>query len=81
MKNEDAAKLLTRRYAKEPKMDEFDRRQFRSLVLSAIEASVAEQSETSRAQKARQDEMSVFALKPRRGTNRACQARRLKQDE
>ena len=57
---EDAAKLLTLRYAKELKLDEFDRRQFRALILSAIEASLAEQSETGRAQPALQDESSLL---------------------
>ena len=78
---EDAAKLITRRHVKDLDLDEFNRRQFRAAVLGAIEASVAKQTEAGRAQAAKQDETSLNTLKPRNRTNRACQARRLKQDE
>ena len=94
---EDTAKLLTKRHSKELRMDEFDRRQFRAVILSALEVShspspappdpapqprtLPEQNEAGRARIASQDKSSLSALKPRRRTNRDSQARLAKQDQ
>jgi|SRR3990172_4157325 len=92
---EDAAKLLTKRHSAELR-SEFDRRQVRARLLSALEAShsplpappgptpqarLPKQSEAGRAQVTSLDELSLSAHKPRRGTNRACHARMAKQDQ
>ena len=93
---EDTAKLLTKRHAKKLRMDEFDRRQFRAVILSALELShsqspappgtapqarLPKQSEAGRAQVPSRGESSLSGHKPRRRTNRACRARMAKQDE
>ena len=93
---EDTAKLLTKRHAKELQMEEFDRRQFRAVILGALEVShgplpvppapapqgrLPKQNEAGRAQNTSQDKPSLLAHKPRRRTNRACHARMAKQDE
>ena len=88
---EDAAKVLTRRHA--GSADAFDRREFRKVVLEALESSVAsdlsslngiapvEPIETGQARTPEQDESSVNEAKPRNRTNRDWQARPSKQDE
>ena len=93
---EDTAKLLTKRPSKELRMDEFDRRQFRAVILSALELShspspaslgsaprapLPKQNEADRTQVTPRDKLSLPAHKPRRRTNRACQARMAKQDQ
>ena len=93
---EDTAKLLTKRHAKKLQMDEFDRRQFRAVILSALEMSHSpspaspgpapqarppKQNEAGRAQVTSRNKSSLPSHKPHRGTNRASHARTAKQDE
>ena len=84
---EDAAKLLTKKRLAEQPMDAFNTSQYRAWVLGALEnvhdysSAPAKQNETGQAQNTLQDKTRLSTLKPRRSTNRACQAQMAKQHQ
>ena len=88
---EDAAKLLTKKYRSEHRMDAFDVRQLRAAFLSAFEVFhglspdssgiSTERNEAGLAQIALRDKSRLVTLKSRRRTERDYQAQMPKQDE